>query len=125
MKFQESAEQNRLAWNAAAKKHEQGRGAQLVRDFSQPGYVIFDAWEQSLLVKLPVQGKRVAQLPCNNGRELISLVNFGAQSGVGFDIAEENIRQAQHLTAFANAACEFYRMNLLDIPTEFNGQFDF
>lgn len=125
MSFATFAEQNRAAWNAAALKHKEARRGQLEQNFAQPGYVIFDEWERALLARLPVKGRDVAHLPCNNGRELISLVNWGARYGVGFDIAEENIQWANRLKACANANCDFYRTNLMEIGHEFNAHFDF
>jgi SAM-dependent methyltransferase len=123
--FEEFAETNRIAWNEAALRHEQARDGQLEQAFAQPGYILFDEWEKRVFERLPVRGKRVAQLPCNNGRELVSLVNFGAQYGVGFDIADENIRWAKRLKSCANANCDFYRCDILSIGREFDAQFDF
>lgn len=41
------------------------------------------------------QGKTVAQFCCNNGRELLSLMQLGAERGFGFDLAENLIAQAR------------------------------
>ena len=42
-----------------------------------------------------------------NGGELISLVNLGAAYGVGFGMADENIRVAHRLKSRAQADCVF------------------
>jgi ubiquinone/menaquinone biosynthesis C-methylase UbiE len=69
-------------------------------------------------------GKAVAQLACNNGCELLSIKNMGAGRCVGFDIAEEFVRQAQELNAAAGQDCEFVASNVYEIPADYHAQFD-
>lgn len=78
------------------------------------------------LEKIDFKGKKIAQFCCNNGRELLSLMQLGAESGVGFDIADNIIGQAKdtaHKAKIEN--CHFVSCNILDIPCEYNNQFDF
>jgi ubiquinone/menaquinone biosynthesis C-methylase UbiE len=49
---------------------------------------------------------------------------MGAGRCVGFDIAEEFVRQAQTLNAAARQDCEFVASNVYEIPAEYNAQFD-
>lgn len=71
-------------------------------------------------------GKRVAQFCCNNGRELLSLMQLGAAQGVGFDIAENIIAQAADTAQKADIHnCQFISCNILDIDAQYHHSFDF
>src|SRR3546814_7266987 len=50
---------------------------------------------------LDVHGKRVLQLCCNNGRELLSVLRMGAAKGVGVDLAAGNLAQGRRMAAVA------------------------
>ena len=69
-------------------------------------------------------GKAVAQFCCNNGRELLSLMQLGAQRGVGFDIAENLLGQARETAEKAGIACEFVCADILKISPEYDAAFD-
>lgn len=78
------------------------------------------------LEKLDFTGKEVAQFCCNNGRELLSLMQLGAKSGVGFDIAENILAQAVQTAEKAGIRnCRFEAVNILEIPEEYHKSFDF
>ena len=73
-----------------------------------------------------LDGKTAAQFCCNNGRELLSLMGLGVHSGVGFDIADNIIRQAAETAEKAGIQnCRFVACNILDIPKEYDGAFEF
>jgi hypothetical protein len=78
---------NRAAWDEVAPVHAQTQMEPLLASFRRPGYSVLDEIETGLLTGLGVETKAVAQLCCNNGRELISIKNMGAGRCVGFDIA--------------------------------------
>jgi SAM-dependent methyltransferase len=118
------AEANRAAWNAIAPVHRQSRGDELRELFKAPGASCLDEIATARLTKLGLQGKRVAQLCCNNGRELISICNLGAESGVGFDISDAVIEEARELAELADARCEFVRTDACDLPGAYSGAFD-
>jgi ubiquinone/menaquinone biosynthesis C-methylase UbiE len=82
----------------------------------QPGFSVLDPYETEKLLQIGVKGKAVAQLACNNGRELLSIKNMGAERCVGFDIAEEFIKQAEELNQAAQLDCEFVVSNIYEIP---------
>ena len=117
-------EKNRAAWNQAAPVHRQQRSLDLHAAVRQPGFNVLDDVARRILGEIGVQGKRVAQLCCNNGRELISACNMGAAGGVGFDISDAFITEARELTALSGAPCEFERSDVLEIPDAYNGGFD-
>lgn len=122
-------ESNRQAWNQAMEYHRQARGNALLAGFEDPQYSVFDRdCDRVLLEKLhaiPLSGMSIAQLPCNNGRELLSLLKFGAREATGFDISDRAIEEAERLARTANANATFERVNILDIGPEYNERFDF
>jgi SAM-dependent methyltransferase len=115
---------NRLAWNEAAPIHRRQRFDRLLADFRRPGYSCLDAVETAKLREIGLAGKAVAQLCCNNGRELLSIKNLGAGRCVGFDISDDFIAQARELAAAGGIACEFVRTDVYDIPPGYHGAFD-
>jgi len=117
-------EANRLAWNLATRVHQKNRRVNLKQMFTRPDYVSLDAIAQTELRNIGLRGKKVAQTSCNNGREAISLVRLGAIEAVGFDIADEAVREAEELADIAKANCRFIRTNVLDIGSEWDAQFD-
>lgn len=78
------------------------------------------------LEAMDFKGRTAAQFCCNNGRELLSLMQLGAKEGYGFDIAENIIAQAENTAKKAGITnCHFMACNILDIPEEYNNRFDF
>ena len=72
------------------------------------------------------EDKTVAQFCCNNGRELLSLMQLGAKNGIGFDIADNIIEQARETTEKAGIDnCEFVSTNILEIDSRYHNCFDF
>ncbi len=119
-------EANRAAWNETAPIHAAQNLEDLLEHFRVPGYsCLHKPFEVERLQKLKLEGKAVAQLCCNNGRELISVKNlFNAGRCVGFDISDDFMEQARALNSAANQDVEFVRANVLEIPETFNAQFD-
>jgi SAM-dependent methyltransferase len=77
-----------------------------------------------VLGRIGTVGKAVAQLCCNDGRELISVERMGARDCVGFDLADSCIAEARALAAEAGARCRFEQANILALPPEYDGRFD-
>jgi len=129
MNNREIYEKNREAWNEAMVYHQKARSKFLREGFKKPNFTTF-TWEgdEILIEKFKEIGladKVIAQLPCNNGRELLSIVNLGAKKGVGFDISDTAISEANELKAISNLNVEFHRTNILDIDNTFNNSIDF
>ena len=77
------------------------------------------------LEQIDFSGKSVAQFCCNNGRELLSLMDLNVSRAVGFDIAENIITQARDTAEKAGISnCEFVSCNVLEIPESYHNQFD-
>ena len=122
---QEVVEANRAAWDAAAPHHKAAaQWRRLTEGFAQPGFSCFDEVGAGLLREAGVEGSRVAQLCCNNGRELISACNLGAASGVGFDQSAAFLAQARELNAIAGRDCRFVEAEVLSLPDGWDGGFD-
>jgi 2-polyprenyl-3-methyl-5-hydroxy-6-metoxy-1,4-benzoquinol methylase len=113
------SEKNREAWNEALVFHQRARNNSLQEGFKDPNFTTFNRDCDDILVKklnaINLKDKLIAQLPCNNGRELLSLFKFGAKKGIGFDISDMAISEAKELAAISNLNVEFYRTNILDI----------
>ena len=117
-------EANRKAWEQAAPYHRANRHADLLSHFAEPGYSCLDDIATERLRALGVQGKAVAQLCCNNGREVVSARNLGAARGVGFDQAAAFIAQAEELAKAASIDCEFVATDVNRIAAEYDAAFD-
>ena len=124
MKTREVTEANRAAWDEAAPLHRSQNMDALLKAFREPGYSCLDDVETEILKELGVRGKDVAQLCCNNGRELLSVKNMGAARCVGFDGAAGFIDQANELAAAGNIDCSFVCTDIYDIAPAYDACFD-
>jgi SAM-dependent methyltransferase len=115
---------NRVAWEEAAPIHAKHVMAELIEAFGKPGYSVLDKTETARLEALGVTGKDVAQICCNNGRELLSVKNMGAARCVGFDGAQGFIDQGRKLAAAGGLDVEFVCTDIYDIGDEYNDSFD-
>jgi SAM-dependent methyltransferase len=121
---------NREAWNAATPHHQRVRGQALRDGFRDPAFTTFDRGPcdvplRAVLETLPLQGTRIAQLQCNNGRELLSLMLYGAAEGVGFDLSDAAVAEAKELAAISGRRCSFVQSAIEDIGSGYDGRFDF
>ncbi|MDD5065803.1 MAG: class I SAM-dependent methyltransferase [bacterium] len=115
---------NRSAWNEVHPVHQKKWQKDFRKLFRDAKYTTLDDIESARLKKIGLKGKKVGQLCCNNGRELISLMKLGAREGVGFDISDEVIREARELAFISGRNCKFIRTDVYDIGKEHYGQFD-
>lgn len=116
---------NREAWDEAAPVHEKINQARLVEGFKKPGYSTLDDHCLERLMEIGFKGKSVAQLCCNNGRELLSLKNLGAGRCMGFDASAAFIEQARELTsASGHTDVEFVTTDVYAIPVEYTGPYE-
>ena len=113
----------RKAWDEAAPIHWR-RSAALVERFADPAATCLPPRHAQELLRIGLAGRRVAQLNCNNGRELVSILGLGAREGTGFDISRAFIDQARQLAAAARAPAEFVVTDVYQIPAAFDGTFD-
>jgi ubiquinone/menaquinone biosynthesis C-methylase UbiE len=121
----EFTDANREAWNEAAPVHAKVNRAELLEGFAKPGYSTLADHCLDRLKEIGVQGKSVAQLCCNNGRELLSLKNLGAGHCVGFDASAAFVEQAQELAKVSgHTDVEFVVTDVYEIPPDKAGPYD-
>ncbi len=122
-------EGNRIAWNQATVYHQKALNHSLHKNFEDPQFTTLrksrDYIVNDKLKQIDFQGKTISHIPCNNGRELLSLMRLGAQEGVGFDISDNAISEATELAKIAKVNARFVRTNALEIDTKYNHYFDF
>lgn len=119
----DAVETNRAMWNETAALHEESQLGRLLEAFRDPAFLSLDAHERAVLEELGVAGEAVAQLACNNGRELLSVERLGAGRCVGFDLSDAFIAQARALAAAAGSRAEFVRSDVYEIPAAYDGAF--
>jgi len=117
-------EANREAWNEVTPVHEKNRKINLREEFKKPGFSTLDQTITGLLMEIGLEGKKVAQVCCNNGRELLSLINLGAKEGVGFDISDEALKIAEELKQISGLNVEFVRTDIYDLDNKYDKDFD-
>ena len=115
---------NRAAWEEAAPIHRTHNQAQLIESYSKPGFTDLDEVETKCLEALGIAGKDVAQICCNNGRELLSVKNMGAARCVGFDGAQGFVDQGRELAEAGGLDVEFVCTDIYDIDDEYAASFD-
>ncbi len=115
---------NKEAWEEAFIKHQIGwKNDPIENKFtSELEFLNNDLITEIKSIKL--KDKDIAQFCCNNGRELLSIVRYGAKSGTGFDIAENFINEANRISKLKNINCNFICTNILNINNEFKERYD-
>ena len=121
----EFTDANRKAWDEAAPMHATSNQSRLLEAFSKPGFNTLEDHCLERLNEIGFQGKSVAQLCCNNGRELLSLKNLGAGHCVGFDASAAFIDHAEELAKVSgHTDMEFLATDIYDIPAHMTGPYD-
>lgn len=116
---------NREAWDEAAPVHAKINQARLVEAFSKPGYSTLARHTLDRLEEIGFRYKSVAQLCCNNGRELLSLRNLDAGRCVGFDASAAFIEQARELAKVCgHEDVDFVTTDIYEIPGDRTGPYD-
>ena len=117
---------NRAAWEEAAPLHADKNQEALLKKFSESGYSLLHAHSHECIMQVDLREKAVGQLCCNNGIDLLSLMNYGASSGVGFDASPQFIGQAKTLASAAGQGnVEFVITDIYEISPKYDAQFDF
>lgn len=124
MKLRDYTEANRRAWNEVAPIHRKARKHDLRQCFKEPSFSVLDKKITARLQQIPITGKRIAQLCCNNGAETLSIVNLGAASAMGFDICDQAIAEAGELAEVSGLPCAFIRADVYEIGKACHNSFD-
>ena len=118
-------EGNKEAWEEAFDNRHASWGADITERIRDEDYPFFEKEMAEVLRSIETEGKTVGQFCCNNGRELLSLVKSGrAASGIGFDIAENQIAFANEKARELDLPCTFEAVNVYDIDDHFRDRFD-
>lgn len=118
--------QNKQAWEEAFEHRTPNWGEDNAKRLREETLPFFWPDAAKELQELDFRGKTVAQFCCNNGRELLSLMQLGAAQGVGFDIAENILAQAQRTAKQAGIEnCEFVCGDILEMNARYHQMFDF
>jgi SAM-dependent methyltransferase len=121
---QVTVEQNRKAWNEVASRHAAQNFTHTGTNLrTKPGFYI-DPVFRDCLMALPLKGSTLAQFNCNNGRELISAIQLGAQAGIGFDFSSAFVEQARTLAEAAGVAARFVETDIYEMPAAYHAAAD-
>lgn len=123
-KRKEYTEANRAAWNEVIPLHQNAAKGKWDDAFKKPGYVCMSDLEVDLIKRIGIAGMSVAHLCCNNGVELLSLKNLGAEECVGFDISEAAIQEARERASKCQIDCQFVLSDIYDIGPEYEERFN-
>lgn len=117
---------NKLAWEEAFERRKNQYGEDNAEILLSEELPFFNEDTKQRLRSIDFKGKTVAQFCCNNGRELLSLMQLGAKEGFGFDIAENILSQGIETAKKASINhVTFVLGDLLDIDEKYNERFDF
>lgn len=109
---------NREAWNEAMPKHQAIKKEYWDEQFKKTGFSALNETETEFWKTLGVKGKDIVQLCCNNGVELLSLKNLGAESCTGFDICDEAIKEANDRVKLTGIRdCRYIHSNIYEIES--------
>lgn len=116
---------NRAAWDASAPLHlKEGAFDALMARTAEPGFSTLDETLTATLTALDPRHKRVVQIGCNNGRELVSMPALGAVPVLGIDQSAAFLDQARQLAAAAEIDCTFLCADIYALPPETPRDFD-
>ncbi len=116
---------NQAGWNEAADYHRaHPQFAALLENFARPDFLCLDDVAIGRLKMLDVRDKSVAQLCCNNARELLSIKSLGAGRCVGFDFSQAFLDQGRELAETAGQELELVQTEITAIPESYSESFD-
>lgn len=117
---------NKAAWEDAFEHRTSGWGDNNHLRLAAEQLPFFSQDVAAELEKMDWAGKSAAQFCCNNGRELLSLLQLGASHGTGFDIAGNILGQARETASLAGITnCDFVAGNVLETSLAYDETFDF
>lgn len=123
-KIMEYIQKNKAAWEAAFERRAPGWGDDVAERLAAEHLPFLHPDVVRAAEKMDFSGKSIAQFCCNNGRELLALMQLGAKEGTGFDIAENMVAQACQNAAKANLPCTFVAGDVLQLGKAYHGRFD-
>ncbi|MCX8128518.1 MAG: class I SAM-dependent methyltransferase [Clostridia bacterium] len=116
---------NKEAWEEAFEHRSRGWGEDLSIRLQNEPYPFLEKELIEELHEFDFTNKTIGQFCCNNGRELLSIMKFGAKQGIGFDIAENMVAWANETAQKTKSNCSFVASNILNIGEKYYNSFDF
>lgn len=116
---------NKEAWEEAFEHRAPGWCEDIIGRLKEEEFPFLQKELVDELESLDLSNKSIAQFCSNNGRELLSVMKFGAKQGVGFDIAENMVAWANDIAEKTNSKSSFVAVNILDIDAAYHDSFDF
>lgn len=123
-KISEYSKANKAAWNEIMPLHQKINSKKLDEAFMEEGHIVFNDDLKKVIGKINVERKNIAHFCCNNGIELMSFKNLGANLCVGFDISDLAIDEAKNRVKKTGVDCQFYCTDVFEISEEHYGKFD-
>lgn len=115
----------RESWNQSMPLHQRVTSTRYDEKFRDRSYTVFNEDEVDFIQKyLEPKGKDVIQLCCNNGVELMSFKNMGANRCLGIDICDEAISEANNRAEKLEYDVEYVRANVYEIDSKYYDSFD-
>lgn len=114
-------ESNRAAWNQGAAAYTAGNDERIER--LRAGWSNVHPVEREILGDLS-RFEVAIHLQCASGGDTLSLLNEGVSRVVGIDISDVHVANAQATATALDAAAEFVRCDVLDVPDRFDGTAD-
>ncbi|BBH22579.1 hypothetical protein Back11_39240 [Paenibacillus baekrokdamisoli] len=119
------SEINKEAWEYATTLHQKARQEKGIKLEYEMEKVFPELVLTNLDNKVNFSKKKILQICCNNGLELIALKKNGANLCVGVDISSLSIEEARINTSEAIEEVKFYNCDIYDLQSvEFEGMFD-
>ncbi len=116
---------NKEAWEEAFEQRRADWGTDILPRLQKERFPFLSPEMRAEVELIPWAGKTVGQFCCNNGRELLSIMKQGAQEGIGFDIAENQVEFANRSAQVLHLNCRFVATNILEIDESYDDRFDF
>lgn len=116
---------NKEAWEEAFARRAEGWGEDIKERWESEEYPFLQEMLISELESHDLKDKTIAHFCCNNGRELMSLMKFGAEVGIGFDIAENMVAFANMTAEEIGINCTFVATDILAIDEKYHDSFDY
>ena len=116
---------NKDAWEEAFEHRTSEWGVDIVTRLKNEKHPFLFNEVVTEVEQLDLIGKTIGQFCCNNGRELLSLMQFGAKEGIGFDLADNQVKFANKIACTLKWNCTFIATDVLEIDEEYYDKFDF
>lgn len=117
-------ESNKKAWEEAFNNRQENWGKDIIVRCQSEQFPFIESVLVESLKNYDLEGKKIAQFCCNNGRELLGLMHTNAKLGVGFDIAENMVAFANETAKMLDYNCEFIATDILAIDSSHHQAYD-